>query len=140
MSGDFQAIRETVRNGDYLKANILRLRKYRNALRVIQPWESTADGQRQNYEAIREKQKLIQDIQTEIHKRWKKLYSKVGQVVLTILIGVTVFLIGHYLYDRYFDSDKQIKPPTVQSRQKPTTNIPATSNTDKENKSQKKSK
>jgi len=102
MSEDFQTIREIVRNGEYLKANMIRLYRYRNVLRKIQPWEADAAGRLQNYEAVNEKQKLIQNVQTEIDRRLRTFYKAVRNAIFAILIAAIATVLGRFLYDRYF--------------------------------------
>ena len=115
MSGDFQTIREIVRSEEYLKANVLRLYKYRNALMEIQLWESTPEGQRQNYEAVNEKQKLIQNVQAEIDRRLHTFGKAMGKWVLGILAAVATVL-GTFLYSQFFS------PSIPQPQQKPSFN------------------
>lgn len=96
MSGDFQTIREVVRNGEYLKANILRLYKYRNVLKEIQFWESIP----QNYEKVNEKQKLIRNVQEEIDKRLRTSCKAVRNTILAVLIApLQLFLVCFYMTD-----------------------------------------
>lgn|SRR3990172_9741129 len=138
MNEDFQTIRERVRNGEHLKANIIMLYKWRNILCPIQPWESTAAGQRQNYMAIREKQELIQKCQTAIDRK-KATYRKAAWAAISaLLLTAIAVLLEEYLHARFFSFSEQTKPPIIQNIQKPTANTPATSTTDKQNKSQSK--
>lgn len=117
MNEDFHKVRDAVRNGDYLKANMIRLYKYRNVLKPIQIWESTPEGRRQNYEAVNEKQKLIQNVQTEIDRRLRTFYKAVRNAIFAILIAAIATVLGRFLYDRYFSPATPQPQNTMQSIQ-----------------------
>lgn len=141
MTEDFQTIRERVRNGEHLKANIIKLYKWRNVLRPIQPWEADAAGQRQNYMAVREKQELIQQCQTAIDRKLGSFRKAVWTAIFALLLAVTATVLGEYLYARFFSSannPEQTKPQTIRNIQKPTANTPATSTTNEQHKSKSK--
>ena len=142
MSEDFHKVRDAVRNGEYLKAKTIRLYKYRNVLKPIQIWESTPEGRRQNYEAVNEKQKLIQNVQTEINRRQSTFCKLAGKWLLGFLTALAVTVLGAFLYHRFFSPATplpQKKPLSIETQtQQETKNTPvsASPKDTKQNKSQ----
>ncbi|MBI4843483.1 MAG: hypothetical protein HY809_04070 [Nitrospirae bacterium] len=101
MSEDFHSIRDAVRDGSYLKDSMIKLYKYRNVLRIIQPWESSPEGQRQNHVAVNEKRILIENVQSEIERRktvfWKVACKLVLVVLGTVVAGIILFFLERHL-------------------------------------------
>jgi hypothetical protein len=97
MNEDFHNIRDAVRNGSYLKVDTIRLYKYRTVLKKIQPWESSPEGRRQNYEAVNEKRILIENVQSEIERRKTVFGKAVGKWVLVVLGAVVAGVILFFL-------------------------------------------